>query len=269
MNILKEKSHSSRVAMILAAGFGRRMEEYTLEMPKPLLTINSYPLICYSLFLLYLWKTDYVVINLHYMGDKIKKFLKDFPYFPIYFSEEKDILGTAGGISYAIYQNLLNDYFVVINTDTIFFPNFDLYSYIPILKEHKIDHLLCLKQKKTFTPETNFSLKEKLTNQIYSFVISKKQKKNSFFYTGMSLFNVNYFRYYRDINQNSENNSTTNIFKKELIELLEQNPIFGIIYKGVHIDSGTKVKYENLKQKNLISNSYKKSWENFLKGWFG
>lgn len=268
MNILKKKS-PLRVAMILAAGFGRRMEEYTLELPKPLLEIYSYPLICYTLFLLYLWKTDYAVINLHYKGNKIKEYLKHFPYFPIYYSEEKEILGTAGGISYAIYQNLLKDYFIVINPDTIFFPSFNLYNFIPFLKKYKINHLLCLKKKEGYSLETNFLIKEKITNQIYNFTISKYFESDSYFYSGLSLFHLDYFNYFKDKITVSNSNSFTNIFRKELLELLEKNPIFGTIYKGIRIDCGTKQEYENLKQKNLILESYKKSWEDFVKGWWG
>jgi MurNAc alpha-1-phosphate uridylyltransferase len=125
----------TKQAMILAAGFGTRMKDYTKNQPKPLLKIAQYPLLVYTLFLLYQFKVDSVVINLHYQKDKIKDFLKNFPFFPIYFSEEEKILGTAGGIAYAIYQNLLSSYFLVINPDTIFFPSSNPFEDIPLLEK--------------------------------------------------------------------------------------------------------------------------------------
>lgn len=264
-------SKNLRVAMILAAGFGTRMEEYTKNLPKPLLEINSYPMICYTLFLLYLWKTDYIVINLHYKGEKIKEFLKDFPYFPIYYSEEKEILGTAGGIAYAISQNFLKEDFLVINPDTIFFPEFNPYEDMFILKKYNMDHLLYIGEAQN-KKETHFYILQQLNKEIFKFDLTKYYQEKAFFYTGMSLFNINFFDYYlENIKQfrEKENHNITKIFKKELIEILKHKTIFGKLYKGIRIDAGTKKEYEEIKQKNLILNNYVKSWYNFIQGWFG
>ncbi len=157
--------NKNRKAMILAAGFGTRMKEYTTTLPKPILPIRGIPIIAYHLFLLYLWKVDYVVINLHYLGDTIKSFLKTFPYYEIRYSEEKEILGTAGGIAYAIKQNLLSHYFLILNSDTIFFnTNKDLsipFEYLSLLEKKQINNLLFLRQIQLSTKEKTFSLKEK------------------------------------------------------------------------------------------------------------
>lgn len=264
-------SKTHRVAMILAAGFGTRMEEYTKNLPKPLLEINSYPMICYTLFLLYLWKTDYAVINLHYKGEKIKEFLKNFPYFPIYYSEEKEILGTAGGIAHAIYQNLLKENFLVINPDTIFFPEFNPYKDMLILKKYNMDHLLYMIEDQN-KKETQFYILEQFNNEIFKFNLTKYHQEKAFFYTGMSLFNIDFFNYYLEKIkqfQENENQNKVKIFKKELIEILKYKTIFGKLYKGIRIDAGTKKEYEEIKQKNLILNNYAKSWYTFIQGWFG
>ncbi|MFN3604092.1 MAG: NDP-sugar synthase [Leptonema sp. (in: bacteria)] len=268
--ILSKKRNYPKIGMILAAGFGTRMGEYTKNVPKPLLEINSHPLITYSLFLLYLWKIDYVVINLHYKKEKIKEALKNFPYFPIFYSEEETILGTAGGIAYAIYQNLLKDYFLVINPDTIFFPKINPFNIIPTLKNLKINHFLFMKSKnKKNAKETSFVIEKEIKKNIYKFNLSKTDFSKSFFYSGLSIFHVDFFSYYKQNTERQPKNNLTDIFKKELIEILNPSEIYGRIYTGIRIDCGTKEDYERIKQKDLIRDIYKKRWATFLKGWFG
>lgn len=110
-------------AFILAAGFGTRMQALTKDRPKPLLPVGGYPLIYYSLFWLYRWQIKSCVINLHYLGEQIENALKDFPHFPLHFSYETEILGTAGGIRHAMPHYLdFSDDFLVLNPDTILLP---------------------------------------------------------------------------------------------------------------------------------------------------
>ena len=108
-------------AFILAAGFGTRMGGLSTDLPKPLLDVGGYPMLVYTLFQLWRWRVSEAVINLHYHGDKIASFLRNFPYFPIHFSFEKEILGTAGGIINALHYFQNNEPFIVINPDTVLF----------------------------------------------------------------------------------------------------------------------------------------------------
>ena len=77
----------------MSAGYGKRMEAFTSETPKPLLPVAGYPLICYVLFLFYLVEIEMVVVNLHYLGEKIFKCLQKFPFFPIHFIWEERLFG--------------------------------------------------------------------------------------------------------------------------------------------------------------------------------
>ena len=83
-------------AFILAAGFGKRMGKYCENLPKPLLPVGGYPLIYYTLFNLKCWGITSVTVNLHYLPDKLKAALYQFPYFQIEYSFEEKILETAG-----------------------------------------------------------------------------------------------------------------------------------------------------------------------------
>jgi mannose-1-phosphate guanylyltransferase len=97
---LTPNPQSPTTAMILAAGEGTRLRPLTLEVPKVLLPIGGVPLICYTLAWLRRYGISQVVINLHYLGEKIRQFLGDGSRFgvEIIYSPEETLLGTAGGV---------------------------------------------------------------------------------------------------------------------------------------------------------------------------
>ncbi len=106
-------------AFIPAAGFGTRMGDLTSHVPKPLLPVDGYPLLCYTLFRLWQWGIEEAIINTHYLGEAIEEYVTGFPHFPIRLSRERDrILGTAGGIRNAL-DLLGTEPFLVANPDQI------------------------------------------------------------------------------------------------------------------------------------------------------
>jgi NDP-sugar pyrophosphorylase family protein len=107
-------------AMILAAGFGTRLQPLTHTVPKALVPVAGRPLIEYALLFLRAHGVTDVVINLHHLGENIRAALGDGSRYGlrIVYSVEEQILETGGGIKNA--QALLgNDTFVVANCDTI------------------------------------------------------------------------------------------------------------------------------------------------------
>ena len=106
-------------AMILAAGLGTRMRPLTDHCPKPLLPINSRPMIDLALDHAAAAGVRRAVVNLHYLGGMIRDHLagRDVP--EILFSEEQpEILGTGGGIVRAL--PLLGPApFYTINSDAV------------------------------------------------------------------------------------------------------------------------------------------------------
>ena len=104
-------------AMILAAGYGKRMMPLTENLPKPLLKVGKKSLIERNINSLLGAGYKEIVINVSYLGSMIKKHVLDiFPHNDISFSEESAPLGTGGGILNAI--NLLGDKpFLLINAD--------------------------------------------------------------------------------------------------------------------------------------------------------
>ncbi len=106
-------------AMILAAGRGERMRPLSDRIPKPLLSVAGRPLIEYHLIRLADAGYKDIVINLAWLGEKIRQSLGDGSRFGVrihYSPEPPGGLETAGGIRRAL--SLLGDApFLAISAD--------------------------------------------------------------------------------------------------------------------------------------------------------
>jgi len=107
-------------AMILAAGYGKRLLPLTRILPKPLFPVAGIPCIEYALSLAGSCGIKEAVINtyhkkealVHALGSGFRSNIQ------IHFSHEETLLGVAGGIKKA--EAFLKDgTFVVINSDTV------------------------------------------------------------------------------------------------------------------------------------------------------
>ena len=109
-----------RTAMIMAAGYGKRMGGATENSPKPLLKIGNVTLLDIQLRKLQSAGIKRVVINLHYQAEKIIAHFNANPPLDIevFFSPEPKILGTGGGIANAA-SHLGDDTILIINSDIL------------------------------------------------------------------------------------------------------------------------------------------------------
>src|SRR6058998_3426221 len=87
-------------AFILAAGLGTRLRALGLEVPKVMVPIGGKPLLQHHLEMLAAQGVSEFIVNLHYLPEKITGYFGDGRQFgvKIVYSEETEILGTAGGV---------------------------------------------------------------------------------------------------------------------------------------------------------------------------
>jgi MurNAc alpha-1-phosphate uridylyltransferase len=107
-----------RIAMVLAAGYGKRMRPLTNDTPKPMIPVLGEPMIDRVLDHLERAKVATAVVNLHHLGGKLEAHLKDRKTPKIVFSPEDDLLETGGGVRHAI-DKLGDKPFYVANSDTV------------------------------------------------------------------------------------------------------------------------------------------------------
>ena len=170
-------------AIILCAGFGKRVLPLTKTLPKPLLKVNQVPLIEYSIKILKELGIEEIAVNVHYLKDKIIEYLDSYhPNIKIF--NEEIILDTGGALVNA-KSFLSEDYFVILNSDTIWQKN-----YIPYMKSliHKTIKnsfnagLLLARKQNSFDENLNpdFSLNDNL-------LVDKKDH----IYTGFQIMRSN------------------------------------------------------------------------------
>jgi N-acetyl-alpha-D-muramate 1-phosphate uridylyltransferase len=113
-----ETARPLATAMLLAAGFGLRMRPVTERLPKPLIGVAGRPLIDHAIDNLEACGVERVVINLHHLGDLIRRHLARRKRPRILFSEEPEILETGGGVAKAL-PLLADPFFLVVNSDIV------------------------------------------------------------------------------------------------------------------------------------------------------
>ena len=121
-------------AIILSAGFGTRMKEYTKDLPKPMLPLNGKPMVEYTIRQLASHGITDIAMNLHYHAEKISNYFGDGEKFgvKITYMYEDAPSGTAGGVKKlsAFCQSAEN--IIIIYGDIIT----DL-NYTKFISEHK------------------------------------------------------------------------------------------------------------------------------------
>jgi N-acetyl-alpha-D-muramate 1-phosphate uridylyltransferase len=168
--------------MLLAAGRGERLRPITDTLPKPLVAIAGKPLIVYHLEALARAEIRDVVINLSWLGEKIRSTLGDGSRYGlrIAYSEEGPVpLETGGGIHRAL--PLLGPApFLVVNSDV--WTDVD-FSRLPTLEEGT-DARLLLAPNPPHHPRGDFGLEG-------DFVVEREAGR--FTYTGIGVYRPEFF----------------------------------------------------------------------------
>jgi len=128
--------------MILAAGRGERLRPLTDRTPKPLLEVQGKPLIVHHLERLQSAGFTDIVINIAWLGDKIKNYLGDGLRYGVSISYSKESAGaldTGGGIFNAL-PLLGSEPFLVVNGDI--YTDFPFESLKSVIKQGDLAHLV-------------------------------------------------------------------------------------------------------------------------------
>ncbi len=107
-----------RVAMVLAAGLGKRMRPYTETLPKPLVRVAGRALIDRVLDRFEAIGVERVAVNVHHHRAKMEAHLAARIGPPIVLSPESELLETGGGVANAL-PLLGADPFYVANADNL------------------------------------------------------------------------------------------------------------------------------------------------------
>jgi mannose-1-phosphate guanylyltransferase/phosphomannomutase len=105
--------------MVLGAGEAERLRPLSLKVPKPLMPVGNRPCMEHVLRWLARHGVREVIVNLYHLPEHIKKYFGDGQKFGVSlaYSEEEELLGTAGGVKRA--SHFFTETFVVVGSDDL------------------------------------------------------------------------------------------------------------------------------------------------------
>ncbi len=202
-------------ALILCAGFGKRLNPLTLETPKPLIKLKNVAVLETCINLIESLGIKEIILNTFYLEDQIHNFLRDkiFKSKIKIVEDGKNILNTGGGIKNMLHHTSEDDV-LIFNPDTIWKKNYseEIIEMEDVYFSKQIKNILLLVNKKLSFDKNlhgDFDLKNNL--------ISKNNDKK-FIYTGCQILNKKLLSDYK-----VENFSITNVWNN----LIEKKSLYG------------------------------------------
>ena len=202
-------------ALILCAGFGKRLNPITLTKPKPLLEINEVTMLEKSINLIKEMGIKKIFINTFYLKQHFSSFIKNKNFnLDIHIVEDgESILDTGGGILNMTSKSDEDD-FMVFNPDTIWSNQYrdEIIKMEEIYFSKKLENILLLVNK-------NLSFDQCLSGDfnLSNNLISKKDNLD-FIYIGCQILNKKILA-----NQTISKFSILNIWKK----LINEKKLYG------------------------------------------
>ena len=202
-------------ALILCAGYGKRLNPLTLEKPKPLLKINEITLLENCINLIKFLGIKKVIINTFYLNKEIENFIsvKKFNLDIKIINDGKEILNTGGGILNMINSSNEAD-FMTLNPDTVWDKNYAdvVQNMEKFYFSNNIKNILLLANK-------NLSFDKDLKGD-FNLVDNKikKNHQNDLIYTGCQIINKSLFESY-----SVSNFSISEVWN----ELIAKNKLYG------------------------------------------
>ena len=210
-------------AFILCAGFGKRLNPLTLEIPKPLIKLNNVAVLETCINLIENLGIQQIILNTFYLKDQIHDFInhKKFNSKITIIDDGENILDTGGGIS-NMMKHTNEENVLIFNPDTIWEKNYsnEIIEMENMYFSKKLKNILLLVKKElSFDKNLNgdFDLKENL-------IIKDNERK--FIYTGCQIINKKLLSDYKDKNFPITNVWNDLIKKKELYGFETDNDFY-------------------------------------------
>lgn len=135
-------------AIILAGGFGTRLQSVVSDVPKPMAPIGDKPFLHYILTTLYKQDVTHVVLSVGYKHETIVNYFgSEYLGMQIDYAVEDEPLGTGGAIKKALKMIKSND-ILVLNGDTFF--DIELSDLRHFYEEKAADIAIALKTMRDF-----------------------------------------------------------------------------------------------------------------------
>ena len=131
----KAKSQNMKEAIILAGGFGTRLQSVVKDVPKPMAPVAGNPYLVYLVRYLKNYGVEHIVLSVGYLAEVVEDYFKDeYLGIKISYSKEDSPLGTGGGIRLAL-EKCTKKNVIILNGDSFF--DVDINKLKKFHKRHK------------------------------------------------------------------------------------------------------------------------------------
>jgi len=193
-------------ALILCAGFGKRLNPLTLKTPKPLLKLNNLTMLEHCVNLIIKLGIKNIILNTFHLENEIIKFVKKkkFPIKVKIISDGKKILNTGGGILKMINSSS-DDNFLIFNPDTCWNDSYisDIKKMEQFYLSKSLNNILLLTEKiRSYDKDLSgdFELKNHLiTNEKKNFIFIGCQILNKSLFTDYKVDNFSISRIWENL----------------------------------------------------------------------
>ena len=183
-----------KTALILCAGFGKRLNPITLSTPKPLLKVNNLSMLENCINMIVSLGIKKIILNTFHLSEQIDNFLKDknFSVDIKKVEDGKEILNTGGGILNMI-NNSQDDDYLIFNPDTLWKENYlnEINQMQNFYYSNQLNNILLVVNKDLSYDKNligDFQLKDNLLN---------KNSDKNFLYIGCQILNKSLFEKYK------------------------------------------------------------------------
>mgnify|MGYP001199422017 CR=1 FL=1 len=222
-------------ALILCAGFGKRLSPLTLKVPKPLLELKKITILENCINLIVKLGIKKIFINTFHLNEAISDFIKNKDFqFDIKIVKDGDkILNTGGGIL-NMSSHFQEKNFLIFNPDTLWSERYvdEINKMQNFYFSNKLNNILLVSKKELSFDKNltgDFELKKNLL---------KKNEKKNFIYIGCQILNKDLFEKYK-----IENFSISDVWQ----ELINKDKLNGFeslnkFYHLTNLDTFKKLK---------------------------
>ena len=225
----------TKTAMILAAGFGKRLLPLTKKVPKPLIEAHGKSLLGHTIDMLTNCGVKHIVINVHYKSNLIRNYIKqNYNNYSIKILNEKKLLDTGGGVKNAL--NYFKEKSIIVTNSDIYWhkKNYsDINKLLNKFDNKKFSCLLLLSKLSNFKGIKNnkgdfIFIKNNLLRNNY--------KNQGLIYSGLQILDLSIFKKF---------NNRIFSFNEIWDLLIKQNKLSGIEMssKLIHLGSSEDLKF--------------------------
>ena len=182
-----------KTALILCAGYGKRLNPLTSSIPKPLLKINNITMLENCINVIIRLGVNKILLNTFHLSNQIIDFIKDknFSIDIEIFEDGKEILNTGGGIL-NLMSNSQDDDYLIFNPDTLWNEYYvsEINKMQSLYFSNPLSNMLLVVNKDLSYDKNldgDFGFKNNLLN---------KNLNKIFIYTGCQILNKDLFKKY-------------------------------------------------------------------------